>query len=96
MGHLFLTTSNGKTIVRDPVGCGAHAMALTDEVLSGTGLTLDDLRSYRRGHGTVTEARNAVIAALWAAGRYSQSDIARFLRRTPSAVNLALRGRRAA
>jgi len=90
----FFTSSTGNTLVRFPRQCGSVARSVAENVARRHNIGLDDILSPSRVRKTVA-ARFAVIRALWETGRYSQSDIARFLNRHPSTINLALHGKKA-
>lgn len=92
MSPTFVTRT-GKVVVREPRQCGPEAQRLAWRTLNGTGVTLGDIQSPIRTD-RISRARHAVVLALWNERRYSQSDIARFLNRHPSSINLVIYARK--
>lgn len=87
----FYTNAVGNVVVRAPRKCGARAQALAEEVLARHGVALAHIVTKSR-RAKIHAARVAVVRALWETGRHSQADIARFLGRHPSSVNLMIHG----
>lgn len=90
----FFTSSTGNTRVRFPRQCGDLARSMAEAIGTHHGISLAEITGPSRRYAIV-KARHDVIRALWKTGRYSQSDIARFLNRHPSSINLAIHGKKA-
>lgn len=92
--NAFFTSSTGKTLVRFPRQCGDLARSMVEAIGDRHGVSLDEIIGPSRVR-RIIHARFAAVRALWETGRYSQSDIARFLNRHPSTINLAIHGKKA-